>query len=274
MVDNSRCGFSLLELAIVLIIIALIIGGGLTARSMIRAAQVNSVVSDFTRYTQAITNFQDKYHALPGDMRGAEAIWGTDTVYGCPGIPTNPPPPAHIATCDGDGNGKIAYSSSSSGWDITSPEVARAWQQLANAGFIQGAYNGVSGMGGGNIFVSLPGVNVPASQVPGAGYTLWYIDNQTITTSDWQGVGHIFMFGGVGPNLYTNKPALTTSEAYGIDSKIDDGVPSTGYVKSERNGANPSAPPCNANDSDPTTAQYNVSNSTAAACAILLYLKL
>ena len=268
---NNQHGFTLLELAVVLIMIALLIGSVLTARSMIRSAQVNSVIGDFTRYTQAITNFQDKYHALPGDMVGATVIWGTDTNCATQAFTATP----HIPTCDGNGDGKIGYLSSVSGWqNATTNELARAWQQLANAGFIAGAYSGVTGTGGGGIFVSLPGVNVPASQVPGAGYTLWYLDAQTANSSDWQGVGHIFMFGSLGPNLYTNKPTLTTSEAYGIDSKIDDGVPSTGYVKSERNGANPSAPPCNANDSDPTTAQYNVSNSSAAACAILLYLKL
>jgi len=213
--------FTILELAVVITIIALILGGVMLANSLIRTAEINGVVSDFARYSQAVVNFKDKYSALPGDMKGAELLWGTDPA-GCPGTFTTTP---HIATCDGNGDGEIAYSSAG-GWANAS-ESGRAWQQLADAGFITGGYSGISGTGGGSVFVALPGINVPASQLPGGGYTLWYENDPGAT---YNLLGHQLLFGAAAPNSYTTQPILSASEAYGIDVKMDDGLPATGTI--------------------------------------------
>ena len=54
-------GFSLVELAIVLVIIGLITGGILTGQELIRASELNSVASDYNKVKTAINTFQLKY---------------------------------------------------------------------------------------------------------------------------------------------------------------------------------------------------------------------
>jgi len=254
-------GFTILEISIVLAVIALIIGSIFLAQSMIRNAQVLSVIDDTNTYKQAIQLFKDKYQYLPGDMPTAETFWGSDT--NCPYTPYIDSP--RTSTCNGNGDGHIA-SSTDSTWQMAT-ESTRAWQQLANAGLIAGSYSGTNGVavgGPGDLLVAFPGVNVPASQIPGGGFSLWYINNASDTSSDWAGIGHILMFGGADANRYTDLPVLTTTEAYGIDTKIDDGLPATGNVRSEKYA--PADDNCNAG------AQYNTGSSLVNACALVFYL--
>ena len=64
-------GFSLVELSIVLVILGLLIGGILTGQSLIRAAELRSVTTQYQGYVTAVNTFRDKYFALPGDMPNA-----------------------------------------------------------------------------------------------------------------------------------------------------------------------------------------------------------
>src|SRR5438552_4058186 len=71
-----RQAFSLVELSIVLVILGLLVGGILSGQSLIRAAELRSVTTEFSRYLAAVQSFKDKYFALPGDMANATAFWG------------------------------------------------------------------------------------------------------------------------------------------------------------------------------------------------------
>ena len=66
--------FSLVELSIVLVILGLLVGGVLSGQSLIRAAELRSVTTEYSRYTTAISSFRDKYFALPGDMSNATSF--------------------------------------------------------------------------------------------------------------------------------------------------------------------------------------------------------
>lgn len=68
---NSK-GFTLVELAIVMIIIGLLIGGILKGTEMIENAKVSSTITQVRSYQAANLTFQDTYSATPGDMRNAE----------------------------------------------------------------------------------------------------------------------------------------------------------------------------------------------------------
>ena len=264
---ETQRGFSLLESAIVVTIIGLLAGGIVLAKGMIRSAQVLSVIDDIDSYKQAIKLFQDKYQYLPGDMPTAESFWGTDP-GGCPYTPYTTTP--QTATCNGNGDGRIGFSAIGLGW-LNANEIGRAWQQLANAGLIKGTFSGTNGSsspGPNSLFVAYPGINTPASQVPSGGYSLWYISNPTGNAADWAGIGHIIMFGGADANRYTDLPILSTAEASALDAKLDDGIPSTGTIRSERNAMDPN---CNTTD-DPSTAQYNVGSADANACALVFFL--
>ena len=73
----QKQGFSLVELSIVLVILGLLTGGILTGQSLIRAAELRSVTTEFQKYQTAMMTFRDRYMALPGDMRNATAFLGS-----------------------------------------------------------------------------------------------------------------------------------------------------------------------------------------------------
>jgi len=64
---NSQSGFTLVEIAIVLIIIGLLIGGIIKGQAMIKNAKVKRLVGDVDGMRAAVLTYQDKFGMLPGD---------------------------------------------------------------------------------------------------------------------------------------------------------------------------------------------------------------
>ena len=64
---RQRSGFTLVELSIVLVIIGLLIGGILTAQSMIETANVNATVRQIGQFDAGVSNFKERFQYLPGD---------------------------------------------------------------------------------------------------------------------------------------------------------------------------------------------------------------
>jgi len=75
---NQR-GFTLIELAIVLVIIGLLLGGVLKGQELINSAKVKNLASDFKNVQIFMYGYQDKYRALPGDDPVAVTHLGTGT---------------------------------------------------------------------------------------------------------------------------------------------------------------------------------------------------
>src|SRR5271156_5601924 len=65
---RAQAGFTLVELAIVMIIIGLLIAGVLKGQALIANAQVTSTVAQVKAIEAATTTFKDTYSSLPGDM--------------------------------------------------------------------------------------------------------------------------------------------------------------------------------------------------------------
>jgi len=64
---RNQSGFTLIEIAIVLVIIGLLLGGVLKGQELINSAKVKNLASDFTNVPLYINVYQDKFKALPGD---------------------------------------------------------------------------------------------------------------------------------------------------------------------------------------------------------------
>ena len=69
---NKQTGFTLIELAIVLVIIGLLLGGVLRGQELINSAKVKNMARDFQNVQVYIYGYQDKYKALPGDDANAQ----------------------------------------------------------------------------------------------------------------------------------------------------------------------------------------------------------
>ncbi|SRR6266545_2553918 len=254
----NRGGFSLLEVAISLVLIALLVGGTLTGRNLLRAAELRSIMEGVERYRSATENFREKYDGLPGDLTDAVALWGAAhanpaTCKVTIGTGTQ--------TCNGDGDGRIKADSP------LSNEIFRYWQQLANAGFIVGKYTGVAGDFNGNFVNDMeatPGVNVPAGKMDGTGFTVLYATQTWIDDPGWfdgDYIGNMFLFGrsdageGDSQGGVTDEPVITPAEMLSIDAKFDDGRPGTGRVMTYNSNWISN---CVTSD-DPLTARYNTS---------------
>ena len=115
---NKQTGFTLVEIAIVLVIIGLLLGGILKGQELINSARVRNLADTNAGIQAAYYGFIDRYRAVPGDMSqtlATQAIGQTITV-------------------GGNGNGRID--------DATYDEASALWNHLTLANFLQGGYVG------------------------------------------------------------------------------------------------------------------------------------
>lgn len=64
---NPEAGFTLVEIAIVMVIIGLLIGGIMKGQTMIENARIKRLVSDMDGMRAAVFTYQDRFGMLPGD---------------------------------------------------------------------------------------------------------------------------------------------------------------------------------------------------------------
>ncbi len=214
--STSTKGFTLVELAIVMVVIGLLIGGILKGSELITTAKVNRTIKDLKGYESALVLFRDKYNGLPGDLMYATArIPDCNTQNHC----TN-----------GDGNGIIAASdwvdSDLTTWGTrlaTLPgpiprEATQLWKHLSLGNIISGVDPSA------NPGTPEWGRSHPSSPF-GGGYEM-YFDGWTTIGGNQNIIrlSRVGIFTGPWQNLLS--PSITAM----IDRKIDDGNPNTGYV--------------------------------------------
>lgn len=255
--NKGRNAFTILELAVVLVIIGLLVGGVVVGRSMLRQSQVMSITTDEQKYVSSVKKFIEKYGAQPGDFNSATTIWGaaggtigTNYTTDCIqyGSATSP------ATCNGDGDGQVAIVYASYN------ESLRVWQHLANAGFIDGAYTGTSATV--TRYEHKAGVTAPASRVDGGMFGYSYtglVPNNAAGFAFKGSYQHSMFFGSYKANSLPVNGVITGKEALAIDAKFDDGKAPTGNISTWQNGAWGGVT-C-ATTTDDTTAQYNLTSS-------------
>jgi prepilin-type N-terminal cleavage/methylation domain-containing protein len=70
---RHQSGFTLVEIAIVLVIIGLLLGGVLKGQALIDSAKVKGLANDFNAISTMLNGYQDRFRALPGDDPAAVA---------------------------------------------------------------------------------------------------------------------------------------------------------------------------------------------------------
>jgi len=73
---KRQAGFTLIEIAIVLVIIGLLLGGVLKGQEMITNSKIKRTSNDYNGVAAAVYSYLDRYSALPGDDPNAAGRWG------------------------------------------------------------------------------------------------------------------------------------------------------------------------------------------------------
>ncbi len=197
---SKQKGFTLIEIAIVLVIIGLLLGGVLKGQELINTARVRALNNTVDGITAAWFSFQDRYRAFPGDY--------TQASVNLPGSPAN-----------GDGNGLVGGTTS------TNPDVERAmvWMHLQSAGYITGGYDDNTATVANADEYGCP-VTVCPNNGFGAGMNLNYGAMRQAGGSD----AHELMTG-------RGIPVEVIAE---LDRKVDDGDPGSGAMQLGKAGTN------------------------------------
>lgn len=133
---RNQSGFTLIEIAIVLVIIGLLLGGILKGQELINSAKVKNLATDFRNIPVFIYGYQDKFKALPGDDKNVIAHLGS-TYCASPATAAQPCQP-------GDGNGVLGGSSATDNWtsQTSTDETQQFWIQVRLAGLAPGPTSG------------------------------------------------------------------------------------------------------------------------------------
>ena len=115
---RKQTGFTLVEIAIVLVIIGLLLGGILKGQELITSARVRNIADQNSGVQAAYYGFIDRYRQVPGDWNS------TNAAQAIPGVTTG-----------GNDSGRLDGDNE---W----VEALALWEQLSKAGFIQGNYTG------------------------------------------------------------------------------------------------------------------------------------
>lgn len=203
-INNKQGGFTLVELAIVLVIIGLIVGGVLTGQELINQAKIRAQINQLNQFDAAVNTFRAKYNGLPGDL------------------------------ADGDDFGLVATANIGNGNGIISGLPTTATNEAANV-FLSLSTGTTAGSGPNLIPGTFAVREIPASRLERGSIAI-------VTDSASEGVNYyVTTVGGAagtaGGTLAATGTALSVIEAFSIDQKLDDGLPNVGNVQAELQGA-------------------------------------
>jgi prepilin-type N-terminal cleavage/methylation domain-containing protein len=200
---NKQRGFTLIEIAIVLVIIGLLLGGVLKGQELITSARVRNLITQQDGIKAAYFGFQDRYRALPGDYAQA-----TNNI--------------NLTTVNGNGNGQIESTAAVVAGSVPTEDIA-VWEHLSRSGFITGTY--------------AHGPAYAAASAPTNPYNMFLVmrfDNGYSDTVPAANVANRH-------NLKTGNQVPSDILAE-VDRKVDDGNPLTGTFRFTAVSATGTAP--------------------------------
>ena len=209
---KNEQGFTLVELAIVMIIIGLLIGGVLKGQELIENAKINSIISNVKGYQAALNMFQDTYAGVPGDMANAAT-----RLSGCAAGNTN--------NCvNGSGNSIVGVPAEA--WETVDSTIGgentQLWKHLALADLVTGINPSAAAIAWGE--------SHPASGLSGGFHARYSVIG---------GGGNASMNGNIlvlRNNINGNWSCgsdctVSPLQAAQMDRKMDDGIADTGTIQ-------------------------------------------
>lgn len=223
---QSERGFTLVELAIVMIIIGLLIGGILKGQELIGNARIASSISQIKAIETGINTFRDKYSGMPGDIGAPNA-----RVPNC----------TNVCNQAGNGDGQIFTGAVTAAVADNTNENSAAMAQMVAADMMSGvsinaAVGTATSVGGSGAGAE----NLLASNIAGS-FKLGFTNAAAAGTGGSVGAlaaGHYVRW----DNSIAGAPAagansLNQSQAARVDRKMDDGNSGTGSVVAIGNDA-------------------------------------
>lgn len=235
-----EAGFTLVELAVVMIIIGLLIGGVLKGQELITNAQISSTVTQIRGIDTAAVTFRDMYNSLPGTLRSPTA-----RLPNCTSAPCQTKSGAGNGTTSNANNGRLDH-----GFEVVpgdGGEAAAFFVHMAKADLMGGVDEGQGPVFGGYF---------PQANVSGSGFHAAFVNSSAANTEmpglSITGDGKNIIRSGHYLALHSSVTAgdkidgtavtggdaqiLTPNMAARIDRKLDDGSASTGTIFSMGNG--------------------------------------
>jgi len=192
--QRRQGGFTLVEMAIVLVIIGLLLGGILKGQELIQSARVRNIADQNSGVQAAYYGFIDRYRQVPGDWSAANAE------RAIPGVATG-----------GNANGRL---DAVSGNDYT--EALALWEHLSKSRFIQGSYVG------GESQPSSDDTNLAPRNAFNGFLMLYRSSDYAVPNASTSPSEQLNLILGAGI------PVNVLAE---LDRKIDDGLPSSGVLR-------------------------------------------
>ena len=232
-------GFTLVEIAIVLVMIGMLLGGILKGRELINSARVRNLADMNAGVQAAYYGFIDRYRQVPGDMRAAAAA----SAIGDAAI-----------TVGGNANGQVDAGN----WR----EASALWMHLTRARLLQGSYDG-GARSAGRYRV--------ATVAPQNAFNGYMLLGQTRDYSTPGGAPNATQPVRLGFVLGDNIPVDVARE---LDLKIDDQRPLTGALRFtgtttfSHPGVSEATTPCM---TSATTNEYDVAGDAQQCNLVYLY---
>lgn len=210
MIRRQQSGFTLVELAIGLLVIGLMVGGILQGAEMLQNAAYKKTMKDLSSYQMAYRIFQENYRGLPGDIDNAQTVLSRCVAPLC---------------LNGDNNRIVGRPGSTAQSDQTGTsqprvETSMFWQHLLLADLINGVQEGAD----------------PSAPAAGATHPYSALGRGAYSVYHRQGIHGISIK--ACPNSQTCGAAvLTPRQVWILDQKMDgDGSPFTGTIKANHGG--------------------------------------
>jgi type II secretory pathway pseudopilin PulG len=196
--------FSLIELAIVILVITALMSVIILAGDLVQSAKVGAMMQQLSGYNSSVNRFYDKYKALPGDMDFAYDIWGSD---------------CETVQADCNGNGDRIIGEKTTGVR----ERYMVWRHLYLSDFLSQSYDGEQ--------TNVAGTSVPYGKYPDSRISFPSIYDGDGTST---GTGHNSLYVVADDSACDTREIFSSQQMYQIDVKFDDGRP-TGLISANEN---------------------------------------